>query len=79
MRKINRWDSTVYRRHKYIHTRNNTAFAKTGINKKMHVRRVACRGWGAVGVRNGDKRKEQNETRWVGRGTRVFICRRPWF
>lgn len=50
VRKIrNRWDSTVYRRYKYIHTRNNTVFAKTGINKKMHVRRVACRGWGGGG------------------------------
>lgn len=35
----------MYRRYRYIHTRNNRVFAKTGINKKMHIRRVACSGW----------------------------------
>ena len=35
----------MYRHYKYIHTRNNRVFAKTGINKKMHIRRVAYRGW----------------------------------
>lgn len=26
-----------------------------------------------MGVRNGDKRKEQNEIRWDGRGTQVGV------